>query len=153
MWVMPEYLRFMGLRRTMGIMSRGATGSARVDWSVRPVWGRTGYKFFPYATQQSDQWWVLRLNFDFPEHDLYTLFVDGRATLDVTGDINHHLPLAASVGALKPFDRQAGEPELAPELAETAVRPVAKYVVYGSEVNNPCDWCDHLADHDPMTRL
>lgn len=88
----------------------GEIGSAAVDPSVRPVWRRTGYKFFPYATQQSDQWWVLRLNFGFPDHEMYTLFVDGRATLDVTGSIDHHVPLAASIGALKPFDPKLASP-------------------------------------------
>lgn len=131
----------------------GRPNSAAVDPSARPVWARTGYKFFPYATQQSGQWWVLRLNFGFPDHELYTLFVDGHATLDVTGSMDHAVPLAASIGALKPFDPQAGEPVLLAELAEAAVREVALYVVYGSEVDDPCDWCDHLADHDPMTRL
>lgn len=135
----------------MGIMSGGA-GNAAVELSVRPAWRRTGYKFFPYAAQQSGQWWVLRLNFGFPDHELYTLFVDGHATLDVTGSTDHHVPLAASIGTLKPFDPQAGEPMLMLELAEAAARAVAPYVVYGSEVDDPCDWCDHLADHDPMTR-
>jgi hypothetical protein len=40
---------------------------------------RTGYEFSPYAARWSDQWWVLRSNFDFPAHDLYTLFGDGVA--------------------------------------------------------------------------
>lgn len=123
-----------------------------VDLSVWPAWMRTGYKFIPYAAQQSDQWWVLRLNLGFPEHELYTLFVDGHAALDVTGRIDHHVPLAASIGALKPVDHHAREPVLLPELAEAAVRTVAQYVVYGSEINDPCDWCDHFANQDPMTR-
>lgn len=117
------------------------------------MWKRTGYKFFPYDAKQSGQWWVLRFNFDFPEHDLYTLFVDGSAALDVTGDINHRIPLAASVGALKPFGSNADEPALAPQFAELVVRALAQYVVYGSEVGDPCDWCGHLAAHDPLTRL
>lgn len=131
----------------------GATDGPRVDKSVWPVWRRTGYKFFPYAAKQLGQWWVLRLNYGFPEHDLYTLFVDGRAALDVTGGIDSRIPLAASVAALKPFDPQAVEAALTPDLAAAAVRDVVEYVVYGSEVGHPCDWCDHLADHDPMTRL
>jgi hypothetical protein len=131
----------------------GGIARPAVDSSVRPAWRRTGYKFFPYATQQAGQWWVLRLNYDFPEHEMYTLFVDGRAALDVSGNVNHDMPLAASVGALKPFDPQAGEPMLTAELAQTAVEAVADYVVYGSEVQEPCDWCDHLADYDPLTRL
>jgi hypothetical protein len=133
----------------MGITSD--TIGPMVDSSAQPVWKRTGYKFFPYAARQSGQWWVLRFNYGFPDHDMYTLFVDGRAALDVTGNVNHRIPLAASVGRLHPFD--ADEPVLASELAETAVSSVAPYVVYGSEVDDPCDWCDHLADHDPMTRL
>jgi hypothetical protein len=124
-----------------------------VDPSAQPVWHRTGYKFFPYAAKLSGQWWVLRFNYGFPEHDMYTLFVDGQAAVDVTGNVNHRIPLAASVGELKPFDSDADEPVLAPELAETAVSSVAPYVVYGSEVDDPRDWCGHLADHDPMTRL
>jgi hypothetical protein len=126
--------------------------SPAVDSLARPVWRRTGYKFFPFAAQHSGQWWVLRLNYGFPEHDMYTLFVDGRAALNVTGDVDQPIPLAASVGALKFSDSRADEPGFAPELAETAVCAVARYVVYGSEVDDPCVWCDHLADQDPMTR-
>jgi hypothetical protein len=50
------------------------------DANVRSDWLRTGYQHFPYAAEQSGQWWVLRLNHGFPEHDLYTLFVDGRTS-------------------------------------------------------------------------
>jgi hypothetical protein len=124
-----------------------------VDKTARPQWMRTGYKFFPYAARQSGQWSVLRLNYDFPEHELYTLFVDGSAAVDVTGAADHRIPLAASVGALKPFEPDADEPLLAPGVAETVVRALAEYVVYGSEVDDPCDWCEHLAGHDPMARL
>jgi hypothetical protein len=135
----------------MGVFSD--TIGPMIDPSAQPVWYRTGYKFFPYAAKQSGQWWVLRFNYGFPEHDRFTLFVDGRAALDVTGDVNHRIPLAVSVGRLQPFDADADEPALAPELAEKAVSAVAPYVVYGSEVDDPCDWCDHLADQDPMARL
>ncbi len=124
-----------------------------VDSSSRPVWKRTGYRFFPYAAKQSGQWWVLRLNYGFPEHDLWTLFVDGRPALDVTGDANHALPLAASIGELHPFDPAADEPVLARQSAQAAVSVVAQYVVYGSEVGDPCDRCDQLAGDDPMTPL
>jgi hypothetical protein len=117
-----------------------------VDTQARPAWMRTGYKFFPYAARQSDQWWVLRSNFDFPVHDLYTLFVDGVAAVDVTGDIEHSIPLVAGVGSLR-----ADGPVLKRALAEAVVRQIAAYVVYGSEVNDPCASCSHLADHDPMT--
>jgi hypothetical protein len=118
----------------------------RLDTQARPDWMRTGYKFFPYAARWSDQWWVLRSNFEFPAHDLYTLFVDGVATVDITGDINHFVPLVSSVGALR-----ADEPVLEHALAEAAVRQLAAYVVYGSEVDDPCAWCSYLADHDSMT--
>ncbi|WP_225332456.1 hypothetical protein, partial [Mycobacterium avium] len=107
---------------------------------------------FPYAAQQSGRWWVLRFNYCFPEHDMYTLFIDGSPAADITPGRADKRPLVSSIFALKPFRRDAGEPVLAPELAETAVRAVAEYVVYGSEVGDPCGRCDHLADHDPMTR-
>jgi hypothetical protein len=124
-----------------------------VDPSAQPAWYRTGYQFFPYAARQSGQWWVLRFNYGFPEHDEYTLFVDGSAAADVTGDVDHDIPLAANIGRLDPFEADADEPVLAPDLAETVVSAVAQYVVYGSEVGDTCPWCDHLAERDPMTRL
>ena len=86
------------------------TGTA-IDPAAHPKWLRTGYKFFPYAAQQSGHWWVLRLNHGFPEHDLYTVFVDGTAAADVTAGADNPSPLAASVGALKPAD-PAAEPAL-----------------------------------------
>lgn len=122
------------------------TGTA-IDTSAHPDWLRTGYKYFPYAAQQSGHWWVLRLNTGFPEHDLYTLFVDGTATADITGPGD--TPLAASVAALTPAD-QTGGPQLDPETAATVVQAVAPYVNYGSEHDDPCLFCSE--DYDPMTR-
>lgn len=123
-----------------------------VDTHLRPNWMRTGYKFFPYAAQVSGQWWVLRFNYDFPEHDMYTLFVDGSPGVDITAGRADARPLVSSIFALKPFRRDDGEPTLAPELAEQVVRPVAGYVVYGSEVNDPCDRCRPLPDDPPARR-
>lgn len=59
-----------------------------VDTDARPDWVRAGYKFFPFAARQSGRWWVLRTNFDFPEHPLYTLFIDGRPAADISGDVD-----------------------------------------------------------------
>ena len=83
-----------------GVVSEGTRPV--VDPSAQPAWMRTGYKFFPYAARQSGQWWVLRFNNDFPEREMYTLFIEGRAAADVTGSHVHQIPLAASIGALKP---------------------------------------------------
>ena len=63
-----------------------------IDTAVRPHWQRTGYRFFPFATEQSGHWWVLRLNHGFPEHDLYTLFIDGKAAADLTGSPDNPTP-------------------------------------------------------------
>jgi hypothetical protein len=122
------------------------TGTA-IDTSAHPNWLRTGYKFFPYAAKQSGHWWVLRLNTGFPEHDLYTLFVDGAASVDITGPGD--TPLAASVAALTPAD-QTGDAQLDPEIAAAVVQAVAPYVNYGSEHDDECLFCS--GDDDPMTR-
>lgn len=118
---------------------------------VQPAWMRTGYKCFPYAARQSGRWWLLRFNFGFPAHDMYTLFIDGQLAADVTGDDNSPIPLVASIGALKPLCANADEPMLDPQLAETIVNVVAQYVTYGSEVGDRCICCDR--EQDPLTRL
>jgi hypothetical protein len=122
-----------------------------IDATARPQWLRTGYKFFPYAAQQSGQWWVLRLNHGFPEHDLYTLFVDGRATADITGKPGDPSPLIAGVAALKPYEAAAAEPALDPETATAVVSTVSRYADYGSEHGEPCIFCSD--DHDGMARI
>ena len=127
--------------------------AARIDPDVRPDWLATGFKFFPYAARQGDHWWVLRLNCDFPEHDLYTVFVDGKATADVSGSQYSPLPLVASVGVLRPFAAVPTEPAMNQEEAQAVVRPCTPFVVYGSEIGDPCDWCEHLARADPLERL
>jgi hypothetical protein len=112
-----------------------------VDVRTRPRWMRTGYRFFPYAALESGQWWVLRINFDFPAHDMYTLFVDGAAVADITGSTDHPAPLLAGIAALKPFER-ATEPVLDPARAEVVVSNVAQYADYGSEHGDPDVFCD-----------
>lgn len=104
-----------------------------IDTTAQPRWRRTGYRFFPYAAELSGTWWVLRLNPGFPEHDMYTLFVDGHAAADLT--IDPDLNLAA---------------DLAPEVATDVVRTVAGYVNYGTERDDACDFCS--GDYDGMTR-
>lgn len=118
-----------------------------VDTNVRPLWMRTGYKFFPYAAQQADQWWVLRFNVGFPEHDLYTIFVDNQVAGDVTGDADSSVPLIASVGALNPSSPQAQMLDAA--TARSVVDGVARFVAYGSEHGQSCEYCSD--DRDALT--
>lgn len=122
-----------------------------VDETALPRWSRTGYKFFPYAARQSGKWWILRLNHGFPEHDRYTLFIDGTSVADVTGDPDSRIPLVASIGSLKPYDSTAAEPALDPVTAAATVRQVSPYVNYGSERNDPCIFCSE--NHDGMTLI
>jgi len=118
--------------------------------AAQPQWLRTGYKFFPYAAHHSGQWWVLRLNHGFPEHDMYTLFIDGSAAIDITADPHDPAPLVAGVASLKRFDRAAAEAQLDAETAAAVVNALSRYVNYGSEHNRPCLFCSD--DHDPMAR-
>lgn len=119
-----------------------------IDTTVRPRWQRTGYTYFPFAAEQSGHWWVLRLNHGFPEHDLYTLFVDGAAVADITGSPDGPSPLAVSVGDLKPYDTPPAGPALDVDTARAVVAPVARFVNYGSEVGDPCIFCSE--DYDGM---
>lgn len=127
-------------------MSEAAVEAA-VDANARPEWKRTGYAFFPHAARHAERWWVLRLNFGFPEHDLYTVFVDGQAAVDVTGDPNAGLPLAASIGALGPTS--ADGPVLDAGAARAVVSGVAPFADYGSEHGQPCVFC--ARDRDGLT--
>ncbi|GFG83286.1 hypothetical protein MPRG_65620 [Mycobacterium paragordonae] len=110
---------------------------------------RTGYKFFPYAAKQSGQWWVLRLNFGFPEHDMYTLFVDAKPVVDITDNPTHPAALVRSIAALN--NSATPLPVLDTGTASTVISKVARYVNYGSEHGDPCDFCSY--DHDGMTRM
>lgn len=124
--------------------------TSSIDTTVRPDWQRTGYTFFPFAAYLSGRWWVLRLNPGFPEHDLYTLFVDGRAVADLTGSTEDPTPLAASVAELEPYGALPAGPALDAATAHTVVAAVAGYVNYGSEAADPCIFCS--ADHDGLAR-
>ena len=79
---------------------------------------------FRYAAEVDGVWWVLRIN-PFPDHPLWTLFVDGRPRLDLDGT-----PPAWDL-------REA--PALDEATARIAVAPVEAFAVYGSEVSRPCD--------------
>jgi hypothetical protein len=133
----------------------GSGSEAERLLSAVPCWMRTGYKYFPYAARQSDQWWVLRANYCFPEHDLVTLFVDGRAVGDITASDQDTRPLAASIAALDPIvpSRNRDIPAMPAEQAESAVATVAAYVEHGSELDlpDPCDLCE-FAERDPYER-
>jgi hypothetical protein len=120
------------------------------DTAARPHWQRTGYKYFPYAARQSGQWWVLRLNHGFPEHDMYTLFVDANAVADITGNTEDSVSLVASIGSLKPYG-DAVEPALDAETARAVVGNISKYVNYGSEHDDLCPFCS--SDYHGMTRI
>lgn len=147
--VFEEEIDMIGLRPERSwagtkIVSVGerATSDETVDTSVRPEWKRTGYKYFPYAAYQSGHWWVLRLNTDFPVHDMFTLFVDGCAAADVTGDANSQLPLLTTLAALKPASLDESCPAtLDPDTARTIVGAVSAFADYGSETGNPCNLC------------
>lgn len=92
------------------------------------AWRRVRSPVFPYAALVDDvQWVVLRLN-DFPEHPLYTLFINGEriCDLDVLGLGSH-----PEYEPLTPEERQE---------VLTLMRGLAPY---GSEFGHPCDgdWC------------
>ena len=131
--------------------TRGLQDGTAIDTAAQPQWSRTGYTFFPYAANHSGQWWVLRLNHGFPEHDLYTVFIDGRPAANITANPDDPSPLLAGVAALKPFDRAGAEPVLDAETAAAVVKGVSAYVNYGSEHDDPCIFCSK--DYDPMVRI
>ncbi len=112
-----------------------------IDTTTRPTWRRTGHKHFPYAAQQSGHWWILRANYGFPEHDMYTLFVDDQAVADVTAGPDHPLPLLASIGILNMTHPDPAIPMLDDDTVTEVVSTVASYADYGSEHGDPCLFC------------
>ncbi|MFJ7277833.1 hypothetical protein [Kitasatospora sp. NPDC098663] len=96
------------------------------------TWCDTGTGVFCYAARVEGRWWVLRLN-DFPEHPLYTFFIDAQVVGDVTDDpaVWQQLPSPEALPALS-----------APELTEV-LRLMAGLGPYGAEAGTPCtgDWC------------
>ncbi|MFB7946254.1 hypothetical protein ACFC6L_15190 [Kitasatospora phosalacinea] len=95
------------------------------------AWHDTGTGVFRYAARVDGHWWVLRLN-DFPEHPLYTLFVDARVIgdLDDTPPGWHLLPRTALPALTEP------------ERAEV-FRLMTGLGPYAAETGTPCtgDWC------------
>lgn len=99
----------------------------RPELLARPNWRRTGNAYFPVAALVDGRWWVLRIN-GFPDHPLWTLFVDGERRFDIDD---------APAAWGEPADRSA--PSLDDDTAERIVAPVQDFVAYGSEVGEPCD--------------
>ncbi|MGW6710822.1 hypothetical protein ACWGDE_38865 [Streptomyces sp. NPDC054956] len=102
------------------------------------TWYTTGSGVFPHAARVAGRWWVLRLN-DFPEHPLFTLFVDGRLVADVDDLPSDWQRLEqGSAAALTPSERA--------EILDL----MAGLGPYGAEYGTPCtgDWCtcDLLTD-------
>lgn len=124
-----------------------------LDTEVEPQWQRTGYRYFPYAAVQAGRWWVIRVNYCFPEHDFATLFIDGVAVAEATAVPNDVRPLVASIGRLPLTDpSRAGElPEMSVEVARQVVEAVAAFINHGSEWGDPCGWCE-FAQRDPLRR-
>ncbi|MEV7928282.1 MULTISPECIES: hypothetical protein [unclassified Kitasatospora] len=96
------------------------------------TWRGTGTGVFYYAARVEGHWWVLRLN-DFPEHPLYTLFIDARVIGDVADDpaVWQQSPPSATLPVLS-----------APERTEV-LHLMAGLGPYGAEAGAPCtsDWC------------
>ncbi|MGW0182678.1 hypothetical protein [Nocardia sp. NPDC003345] len=93
---------------------------------ARPVWKRTGDRRFPVAALVDGRWWVLRMN-PFPDHSLWTLFIDGVARYDVDqAPPNWGRPSAVTA----PLDAKT---------ADAVLAPVRHLGTYGSEVGRPCD--------------
>jgi hypothetical protein len=89
-------------------------------------WCETSDAHFPRAARVDGQWWVLRVN-SFPDHPLYTLFVDGVRD----HDLDDLPPAWASRGA--DLDWLGESDSLA------ALAGVIEFRAYGSESGDPCD--------------
>lgn len=102
------------------------------------VWRSTGAPVFGHAARVDDTWWVLRRN-GFPDHPLFTLFVDGTAVGDV-----EDLRTRAPGWDLDIITR----PALAGVQRDEVLATMRGLGPYGSEQGHPCDgdWC-------PCTRL
>ncbi|MGI5217056.1 hypothetical protein [Nocardia sp. CA-290969] len=98
---------------------------ARHISQARPRWWGTGSWKFPLAAQVGGQWWVLRMN-PFPDHDLWTLFIDGVARYD----LNDAPPSWGDLAPVAPLD---------PWTAGSLLTPLYEFAVYGSEVGQSCD--------------
>ncbi|MFG1792523.1 hypothetical protein [Nocardia sp. NPDC049149] len=99
----------------------------RPELDARPDWQRTYHVCFPVAAVVGTQRWVLRIN-GFPDHPLWTLFVDGIRRFDLEGSPPGWVLPAADAAAPMDID-----------LAHEIIQPVAGYEAYGSEIGDPCD--------------
>jgi hypothetical protein len=135
----------------MARSKRSHVTSTAIDTAAQPDWLRTGYTFFPYAAYYSGQWWVLRLNHGFPEHDLYTVFIDGSPAADISADPDNASPLIAGVASLPALQLRGAEPQLDADAAAAVVQAVSPYVSYGSEHDDPCIFCSE--HYDGMIRI
>jgi hypothetical protein len=100
--------------------------------AARPAWRRVGSRVILFAASESGRWWVLRLN-DFPDHPLFTLFVEGRRICDMNDPPREW--------ALQPY----GALPVLEERQQAHVLDVMRsFGPYGSEVGVPCDgdWCN-----------
>ncbi|MGW5143136.1 hypothetical protein ACWEPH_29120 [Nocardia beijingensis] len=97
------------------------------ELSARPRWQSTGNDKFPVAAHVDGQWWVLRLN-GFPDHPLWTLFIDGAPRFDI--DDTPPTWGRPSVRSAPPLDRAT---------ADRILSPIQHFVTYGSEAGDPCD--------------
>ncbi|MFJ9777925.1 hypothetical protein ACIRVF_42920 [Kitasatospora sp. NPDC101157] len=98
---------------------------------ARVTWHDTDTAVFPYAARADGRWLVLRLN-DFPEHPLYTLFIDAQVICDMDDvPVTWRLSPRATLPVLT-----------APGRAEV-LRLMAGLGPYGAEAGTPCtgDWC------------
>lgn len=93
---------------------------------VRPHWRRTGNVCFPHAAHMFGSWWVLRIN-GFPDHPLYTLFVDQVGQRDLE-DLPRRWGSPDSVAG--------AQLEGADQLA--VLEGLEKLEIYGSERGEPC---------------
>lgn len=103
------------------------------DALANPVtWQPTAAAIYPFATRIDQQWWVLRLN-SFPDHPLYTLFVDAAVVCDVE-DLRTNAPT---------WNLNPTNPPLTPGQRAEVLSLMRGLGPYGSEVNQPCDgdWC------------
>lgn len=93
-------------------------------------WRRTGSGLFILAVRVDGSWWVLRLN-DFPDHPLYTFFIDSQCI----GDIDD---LPASW-----LTKAGGAEPLAAHERQDVLSLMRGLGPYGAEAGMPCDgdWC------------
>lgn len=112
---------------TGGAIEAGRLTAAHEEFGASPRWHRTGNACFPTAARVDGSWWVLRVN-SWPDHPLWTLFIDGRRRFDLDD-------------APDTWGLVAGDdlPALTSAEASDALANVQAFVAYGSEVGEPCD--------------